>query len=105
MAGRLNNPIDKLNDLRANLNLTDEEVTQFNSVLRVIVRTKNELTALQEVLTKSDINTDEDVTINWFDLFAWYISEKEKEKTKNISCARINSSNHNCICSWNINLF
>lgn len=101
LAGRLNNPIDKLNDLRANLNLTDEEVTQFNSVLRVIVRTKNELTALQEVLTKSDINTDEDVTINWFDLFAWYISEKEKENTNYLK-ATVNIFDDKFKTKWNI---
>ena len=101
LAGRLNNPIDKLNDLRANLDLTDEQVIQFNSVLRVIVRTKNELTALQDVLTKSDINTDEDVTINWFELFVWYISEKERENTNYLK-ATVNILDEKFKAKWNI---
>lgn len=36
LAGRLNNPIDKLNDLRASLDLTNEQAIQFNDVLRII---------------------------------------------------------------------
>lgn len=101
LAGRLNNPIDKLNDLRASLDLTNEQAIQFNDVLRIIVRTKNELTALQEVLTKSDINTDEDVTINWFELFVWYISEKEKENTNYLK-ATVNILDKKFESNWNI---
>lgn len=101
LAGRLNNPITKLSDLRANLDLTEGQAAQFNSILRVIVRTKNELTALQEVLTKSDINTDEDVTINWFELFVWYISEKEKENTNYLK-ATVNILDEEFKANWNI---
>ena len=101
LAGRLNNPIDKLNDLRASLSLTDEQATLFNSVLRVIVRTRNELTALQEILTKSDINTDGNVNINWFDLFSWYISEKEKENTNYLK-ATVNIFDEKFQSNWNI---
>ena len=99
LASRLSGPIKKLHNLRNNLVLDERQTIAFNSALRVIVRTKDELTALQEVLTKSNIDTDEDITINWFELFLWYISEKDKENTNYLK-ATVNISDKEIISNW-----
>lgn len=101
LASRLNGPIKRLHGLRTSLVLDEKQTSVFNNALRVIVRTKDELTALQKVLTKTNIDTDEDITINWFELFSWYISEKEKENTNYLKTT-VNILDEELINSWDI---
>lgn len=64
------------------LELPDSKLGKFNTALRKIVRTQYEFSALQELLTKTDVETRTNTALNWVDLFTWYFNEKKEENSK-----------------------
>lgn len=80
LSKRLKSAVANLEGLKTNL--PEEELDKFNIAIRKIVRTQNELIAFQELLTKTEIETRKNTSLNWIELFTWYFDEKTDEKLK-----------------------
>lgn len=73
-SSRLRLSIQDLEKLK--IHIPEKEISNFNNILRKISRTQYELTAFQELLTKTDVETRKGTLLNWIDFFEWHFNEK-----------------------------
>lgn len=73
-SSRLRLSIQDLEKLK--IHIPEKEISNFNNILRKISRTQYELTAFQELLTKTEVETRKGTLLNWIDFFEWHFNEK-----------------------------
>ena len=73
-SSRLRLSIQDLEKLK--IYIPEKEISNFNNILRKISRTQYELTAFQELLTKTEVETRKGTLLNWIDFFKWHFNEK-----------------------------
>lgn len=77
-SSRLKSSVEDLEKIKSHI--PQHEIFNFNDALRKISRTQYELTAFQELLTKTEIETRKGTLINWVEFFTWYFEEKESNR-------------------------
>lgn len=78
--------------------IPEKEIFSFNNALRKISRTQYELSAFQELLTKTEIETRKGTLINWIDFFKWHFDQKSKMKI----IVTVNSDSELTKSNWNV---
>lgn len=96
LSSRLQDAVNELNKFKTHLSASDSH--SFNTSLRKIIRTRKELDALQDVLTKTTLETRKGTNTNWIELAKWYLSDK-KNSSPVVSIAY---SDDGVLSSWNI---